>query len=148
MDADGSHVRRITNLTSSKPYGADVGRATWSPDGTRLAFGVTESPRGTPARVRALFIVSTDGSGPRRLTPWKLRAGEHPDFSPDGQQILFAAGARGAHDRGGTSTRSIRTAAGSRSSPTAAAARSCPPAHTRPTAHCSRSRNCAQASSS
>jgi TolB protein len=101
MDAGGSHLRRITHLTTSRAYSADVGRPTWSPDGARLAFNVAKSPRGRPPRGQALFIVRADGSGLKRLTPWKLHTGEHPDFSPDGRQILFAAGARGSHDRGG-----------------------------------------------
>ena len=101
MDAAGGHVRRITTLTARRPYTGDVGRPTWSPDGTRIAFGVWNSAAGTPARGRALFIARADGSGLRRLTPWKLRAGDHPDFSPDGRRILVGAGVRGAHDRGG-----------------------------------------------
>ena len=31
----------------------------------------------------------SDGSGLRRLTPYSLRAGDHPDWSPDGRWILF-----------------------------------------------------------
>lgn len=26
---------------------------------------------------------------PRRLTPWRLDAGDHPDWSPDGRRLLF-----------------------------------------------------------
>jgi dipeptidyl aminopeptidase/acylaminoacyl peptidase len=96
MRPNGGGVRRITRLTATKPYGVDPGRATWSPDATRLAFGVDKRATG-----RGLFVVNADGSGLKRLTAWKLRAGEHPDFSPDGERILFGAGSRGEQDRGG-----------------------------------------------
>jgi Tol biopolymer transport system component len=36
-----------------------------------------------------VFVVNADGSGLRRVTPYKLRAGDGPDWSPDGTQILF-----------------------------------------------------------
>jgi Tol biopolymer transport system component len=34
-------------------------------------------------------VVRTDGSHLRRITPWALHAGDHPDWSPDGGRILF-----------------------------------------------------------
>jgi Tol biopolymer transport system component len=86
MRADGSHLRRITNITRSKPYSADLARAAWSPDGARLAFSVPESARGTPARKQALFIIRADGSGLKRLTPWQLHTGEHPPIPTGGRQ--------------------------------------------------------------
>ena len=96
MRATGGRLRRITRLTAARPHSLDTERATWSPDGTRLAFGVDKRATG-----KALFVVNADGSGLKRLTAWKLRAGEHPDFSPDGERILFGAGSRGEQDRGG-----------------------------------------------
>jgi TolB protein len=56
----------------------------WSPDGTRLAFSRT-----TPTGGLAIFTVRLDGTHLRRITPWSLRAGQQPDWSPDGQGILF-----------------------------------------------------------
>lgn len=58
----------------------------WSPDGKQLVF--VSKPRAYPA----LFVANADGSGLRRITPWKLRADNHPDWSPDGTRILFGAG--------------------------------------------------------
>jgi TolB protein len=58
--------------------------ARWSPDGRRLVFWRgRERPGGVQA---AVFVVK--GTGLRRLTPWKLLAGD-PDWSPDGSRIVF-----------------------------------------------------------
>jgi Tol biopolymer transport system component len=75
MRADGTHVRQITERG---------GGPMWSPDGTRLAFSRT-----TPTGGLAIFTVRLDGTHLRRITPWSLRAGQQPDWSPDGQWILF-----------------------------------------------------------
>ena len=75
------HVRRIG-------LGTEPG---WSPDGKRLVFVRINDP-GTgrkPVNGRALFLVNADGRGLHRLTPWRLHAGDDPDWSPDGTRILF-----------------------------------------------------------
>ena len=77
-DADGSHRR---NLTKGASYSADRNGVAWSPDGTRLVFSLIMSASGTPANGLALFVINVDGSGLRRLTPWKLGAGGPPDWS-------------------------------------------------------------------
>lgn len=81
MSADGTHVRQITERGAS-PF-EDQG-AMWSPDGTRLAFSRT-----TPTGGLAIFTIRLDGTHLRRITPWSLRAGQQPDWSPDGRWILF-----------------------------------------------------------
>src|SRR6266540_5874097 len=43
----------------------------------------------TSANGRAIYIVNADGTNLRRVTPWRLKAGDHPDWSPDGTSILF-----------------------------------------------------------
>ena len=58
----------------------------WSPDGKQLVF--VSKPRS----FHAVFVANADGSGLRRITPWRLRANSHPDWSPDGTRILFAGG--------------------------------------------------------
>jgi TolB protein len=97
MNASGSGLRRLTRLNTSKPFSTFVGGSSWSPDGEQLVFEAGTSSRGEPANGHALFVVDADGSGLRRLTPWSLDAGERPDWSPDGESILFKAPAGGQH---------------------------------------------------
>jgi TolB protein len=83
MDADGSHVRRVSTL----PEAAFSDQAPrFSPNGNRLVFTryITE-----PAP-SALFTVRLDGSGLRQLTPWGNGAGD-ADFSPGGKKLVFEA---------------------------------------------------------
>jgi TolB protein len=58
----------------------------WSPDGKRLVF-VSK-----PGSFQAVYVMNVNGTGRRRLTPWRLQAGDFPDWSPDGTRILFASG--------------------------------------------------------
>jgi Tol biopolymer transport system component len=87
-DPDGvtqAEAQRVTTL----PKGADFdGEPQFSPDGSRIAFTRFIN---FEKRRSAIHVVATDGSGLRRLTPWKLNA-SHPDWSPDGQRIAFDSG--------------------------------------------------------
>jgi Tol biopolymer transport system component len=89
MDANGSDIEQITQRGADpdvrQPY--RDGTPTWSPDGRRLAF--------TRLRLSdehtALFTVRLDGSDERRITPWRIDAGQM-DWSPDGRWIAFIYG--------------------------------------------------------
>jgi Tol biopolymer transport system component len=87
-DPDGvtqAEAQRVTTL----PKGADVdSEPKFSPDGSMIAFTRFKS---FEKRKSALHVVATNGTGLRRLTPWKLNA-SHPDWSPDGQRIAFDSG--------------------------------------------------------
>ena len=97
MNASGTGLRQITRFNASKPFSTFVGGSSWSPDGKQLVFEMGTSPRGEPANSRALFVVNADGSDLRQLTPWSLNAGDKPDWSPDGERILFKAPAKRQH---------------------------------------------------
>jgi len=96
-DAELKHPRAVA-------LGGEPG---WSPTGKQLAFERFNDP-GThlkPAGKRAVFVVDTDGKPLRRLQPWSVVArlgkglrritawnpssGDFPDWSPDGERILF-----------------------------------------------------------
>ncbi len=57
---------------------------TWSPTGDRLAF---ERFRRSTGHL-AIFTVRLDGTGLRRIPPWRLDASQ-PDRSPNGRWIAF-----------------------------------------------------------
>ena len=62
----------------------------FSPDGSQLAFVSDRHRRRDDRQFRSdLWIVSTDGGRPRRLTGGRGRAGS-PMFSPDGTLLCFA----------------------------------------------------------
>ena len=77
---------------TSYPYDTyDIGHPRWSPDGTRIAFHVVEGPpterrllifpEPTSPGPSSIYVVGTDGSGLRQLTPVGVPAGD-PDWSP------------------------------------------------------------------
>jgi TolB protein len=57
----------------------------FSPDGTHIVFEKMRRGDGP----RALFVVDLTGADVKRLTAWRLNAGDNPDWSPDGRWILF-----------------------------------------------------------
>jgi dipeptidyl aminopeptidase/acylaminoacyl peptidase len=69
--------RQLTRGTES------VSRASWSPDGSRLAFS-----RNVKGKSQ-LFVMPLDGGEAYQLTSLKFGAG-NPAWSPDGTQILFS----------------------------------------------------------
>ena len=76
-------------VLASRPYAGDNVEMVASPDGTHIAFRRQNSPLTEPADGIAVFVMRSDGTALRRITPWSLRAGDHPDWSPDGRWILF-----------------------------------------------------------
>ncbi|MGH2597479.1 MAG: hypothetical protein ACRDH7_16190 [Actinomycetota bacterium] len=77
MNADGSGSRVLLKDHGVMRNSAFAGGLVWSPDGSRLAFGLGYIPY-------RVYVVGADGSG---LTP--IAVGAHPQWSPDGSRISF-----------------------------------------------------------
>ncbi len=83
---DGSRPRAVA---------AAEGHFDWSPDGRRLVFWQRVHEYGLPNT--DLHVVNVDGSGLRRLTPYRAdidTSGETPSWSPDGNSIIYKSGTR------------------------------------------------------
>jgi Tol biopolymer transport system component len=90
MVADSDMRHPLALLKPGRPCG-NPHEPAWSPDGSRIAFlelNETQIKR-EPRLGRAICIVNADGSHLHRITPWSLKAGFAPDWSPDGRSILF-----------------------------------------------------------
>jgi Tol biopolymer transport system component/lysophospholipase L1-like esterase len=77
---DGSHARQIT---PSIPGCNGDFWPRWSPDGRKIVFQHADS---TGFR---LWVMNSDGSDRRQITPTVLNNVGNPDWSPDGRRILF-----------------------------------------------------------
>jgi len=86
----GSPVSRDYGIVVARPDGRGLRVVTrnyrdrspsWSPDGSRLVF----------ERAGRLFVIRSDGSGLRLLTPGLNRAYQ-PAWSPDGRSVAFVRG--------------------------------------------------------
>jgi TolB protein len=67
----------------------------WSPDGRKIVFQRSNVRTATPEGGVALWTVDLANGHERRVTPWDLRAGDTPDWSPDGRRILFHSNVEG-----------------------------------------------------
>ena len=80
--------RRLTRLSGTS-FWQELAR--FSPDGKAIEY--TEyRPAANPDEPEesALIIARSDGSHPRQITPWELRAVD-ADWSPDGRRLVFAS---------------------------------------------------------
>ncbi|HEV8564087.1 MAG TPA: hypothetical protein VGR41_04185 [Actinomycetota bacterium] len=85
---DGTGLLR---LTADDPY---EHVASWSPDGSRIAFGRSDDPDDA-AYETDVYVMNADGTGATRFTDWP-GFDSYPTWSPDGAWIAFAS------DRGAT----------------------------------------------
>jgi Tol biopolymer transport system component len=77
MNADGSGLKRRTHINGDGGTHGDAGSADWSPDGTRIAFGLED---------KGIYVMNADGGDLHGVTP--PGAGE-PAFTPDGTHLLY-----------------------------------------------------------
>ena len=80
INTDGSGLHRVSP-DSSEDY-----NPTWSPDGLRIAYVVSQG-RFTNTEAH-LYIINADGTGNRHLDTGD-GGGNSPDWSPDGTRIAF-----------------------------------------------------------
>lgn len=73
----------LVQLTTDPGFDGD---AAWSPDGDRIVFTSDRSGLGQ------VYVMNADGTGAVQLTFDPVFKGQVPDWSPDGQQIAYAAG--------------------------------------------------------
>ena len=87
VGADGSApavVRRFSRRRDGRELAHD---AQVSPDGRQVAITLIDN-RGKNELASAIYVLDSDGSNLRRVTPMRLNAG-NPDWSPDGERIVF-----------------------------------------------------------
>ncbi len=87
MRADGSEVRRITQR--HLPATGEDTDPQWSPKGGQILFQRRNVRTAEPTDGVAIWTVDLRTGHERRVTPYPLRAGDTPDWSPDGRYILF-----------------------------------------------------------
>ena len=93
MDGSGAllHLFKMrsdgTGATDLTPGLEGAGTPTYSPDGKRIAFAMDTAPG--PSGFYTAAIMNSDGSGIANLTPTDESFELNPDFSPDGNRVVF-----------------------------------------------------------
>ena len=86
---DGSDPHQVTNVDPKLPAEFEDFGPAFSPNDKMLVF---DRSRVADER-HAVFVQPIDSSGSpqgaHRITPWKLNCQDHPEFSPDGNLVLF-----------------------------------------------------------
>ena len=96
MRADGSGIHAITQTVA--PAQGEDSDPQWSPDGRQIVFQRGNVRAATPQDGIALWIIDLKTGCEHRVTPYDLSGGDTPDWSPDGQRILFHSNVNGAPD--------------------------------------------------
>jgi Tol biopolymer transport system component len=78
MNADGSNIQRLTNVSNTLDWSPD-----WSPDGSQIVFARSYS---SPTWRSEIWAMNADGSNLHRLGNVE---GQGPDWSPDGSKIVY-----------------------------------------------------------
>jgi hypothetical protein len=99
-DADRSVIEILsvdagTSATLPLPAGAVAARSpAWSPDGREIAFVAHFAPPNRPVQSQ-LWIMATDGSNARRLTPPDSAVVGSISWSPDGLRLAYSVSGQG-----------------------------------------------------
>jgi TolB protein len=80
---DGTGLRKITHQVGGTSFDQNP---QWSPDSSRIAFQRNQAPQFKP---QVWTADSTTGGDLVSVSPPGLNGGDHPDYSPDGQWIMF-----------------------------------------------------------
>jgi Tol biopolymer transport system component len=90
VSANGTGLRQLTGCDRDPDCWSD-NEASWSRDGSRIAFGRATGPRDQegPSKV-AIYVASADGTGIRQLsTPPPGSEDHYPTWSADGGTVVF-----------------------------------------------------------
>jgi len=87
MNADGTGIHALTQRR--RPSQGEDSNPQFSPDGRRIVFQRNNVRDAQPADGVALFVLDLRTGREHQVTPWPMRAGDTPDWSPDGKRILF-----------------------------------------------------------
>jgi DNA-binding SARP family transcriptional activator len=85
---DRRHALQRT-IVARDHWTGDTAQPVISPDGNTIVYKAWNSWLSNPRLAQALYAVDADGTHRRRLTPWRLGAGDHPAFAPDGKWVIF-----------------------------------------------------------
>jgi Tol biopolymer transport system component len=88
VGSDGSGLRNLTRKLEGggRPGHGPASDPAWSPDGKTIAFVRLNASLGDP-----IYVVNSDGSGLRNLTPKPVGAYADPAWSPDGRKLAFVS---------------------------------------------------------
>ena len=87
VGADGSALGVVRRFVKRQDGREPINDAQMSPDGRSIAVTLMDN-RGRRKLETAIFVLDADGGNLRRVTPTRVNAG-NPDWSPDGERIVF-----------------------------------------------------------
>jgi Tol biopolymer transport system component len=95
LGLDGSDPHQVTNVQKQGALEFKDSRPAFSPDGKRLVFERTRLEDDNSA----VFVQSLASSGEpedaRQITPWEMYCNDGPEFSPNGNWVLFSCEGEG-----------------------------------------------------
>lgn len=90
LDPDGGNQRSVARIEN---WQGDLRAPVWSPDGRRIAYEHVWSALSKRSGEQTIRVVSVREGKPHQITPARLAAGDHPDWSPDGEWLIFRTNA-------------------------------------------------------